>query len=173
MYIEAVEEDGLSWGAGLKIDRAIEQEKNVYIRQLRYCRDQRGTLGVLSGAGQLQVFQTTKEYVEPGSVNDIRGSPELLEVKKSHDLEHSYFDQHHKREFGNRIVSFDWLNLGTSDIAGRAIAVRANGNFEILLLPASTAGLLSSLIPWRPPHRRKYLFHSLLIQYLLTCWGRV
>jgi hypothetical protein len=155
MYTDSVDEEGIPWGAGLKMDRAIEQEKDVYIRQLRYCRDQRGMLGFLSSAGQLQVFQTTKEYIEPGSINDVRSSPELLEIKRSYDLQYPYFDPDHKQEFGNRIVSFDWLSLGTSEIPGRVVALRANGNFEILQMPSSTAGLLSNLIPWKPPHRRR------------------
>jgi hypothetical protein len=155
MYLESVDQEEVPWGAALRLDRAIETEKNVYIRQLRYCRDQRGTLGVLSGAGQLQVFRTNKEYVEPASVNDLRGTPELLEVKKSYDLEYPYFDLDHKKRFEDRIVSFDWLTLGTSEIPGRVVALRANGSFEILQMPAATAGLLSNLIPWKPPHRRK------------------
>src|SRR4051812_46650423 len=155
MYLEAFDQDEVPWGAALRLDRAIETEKNVYIRQLRYCRDQRGTLGVLSGAGQLQVYQTNREYMEPGSVNDIRGSPELLEVKKSYDLEYPYFDQHHKKRFEDRIVGFDWLNLGTSDLPGRVITLRGNGSFEILQMPAPTAGQLSKFIPWKPPHRRR------------------
>jgi hypothetical protein len=156
MYLESVDGEEVPWGAALKLDRAIETEKNVYIRQLRFYREQRGALGVLSGAGQFQVYRTNREYVEPGSVNDIKGSPELLEVKKSSDLEYAYFDQDHKRRIEDRIVSFDWLNLGTSDLSGRVIALRGNGSFEILQMPAPTAGQLSDLIPWKPPHRRKY-----------------
>lgn len=155
MYLESIDEEGVPWGASLKLDHAIESENNVYIRHLRYCRDQRGHLGVLSNMGQLQVFHTTKEYIEPGSTNDIRGSPELLEVKKSRNLEYPYFDPDHKQKYEDRIVSFDWLSLSISEIPGRVVVLRANGNFEILQLPASTAGLLSNLIPWRPPHRRE------------------
>lgn len=152
MYLESIDQDEIPWGAALKLDRAIQTNKNVYIRQLRYCRDQRGTLGVLSGAGQLQVFRTNQEYIEPGSINDIRGSPELLEVNKSYDLEYPYSDPDHKRRLEDRIVSFDWLTLGASEIPGRIVALRANGSFDILQMPATTAGLLSNLIPWKPPH---------------------
>jgi hypothetical protein len=156
MYLESVDQEEVPWGAALKLDRAIETEKNVYIRQLRFYREQRGTLGVLSGAGQFQVYHTNREYVEPGSVNDIRGSPELLEVKKTDDLEYPYFDQDHKRRVEDRIISFDWLNLGTSELPGRIIGLRGNGSFEILQIPAPTASQLSNLIPWKPPHRRKF-----------------
>jgi hypothetical protein len=156
MYLESIDQEEVPWGAALKLDHAIQTEKNVYIRQIRFYREQRGVLGVLSAAGQFQVYHINREYVEPSSVNDISGSPELLEVKKSHDLEYAYFDQDHKRRAEDRIVSFDWLNLGTSDLPGRVIALRGNGSFEILQMPVPTAGLLSNLIPWKPPHRRKF-----------------
>ena len=77
MYVDSVDREEVPWGAVLKLDRAIDADKNTYIRQLRYSRDQRGTLAILSSAGQLQVLQTKKEYMEP--VHDIIGSPELLE----------------------------------------------------------------------------------------------
>ncbi|TVY92230.1 SEH-associated protein [Lachnellula willkommii] len=132
MYLESFDQEEIPWGATLKLDRAIEVERTVHIKQLRYCRENRGTLGVLSSAGQLQVIKTNKEYIEPGSVDDICGSPKLLEVEKPED----------------RIISFDWVNVGTSDLDPRVIALRANGKFEILQLPSPAAGHLSQLLPW-------------------------
>ena len=164
MYLESFDQDEVPWGAVLKLDRAIEAEKNVYIRQLRYCREQRGTLGVLSSSGQLQVFQTNKEYIEAGSQNDVRGSPELLEVKKSYDLEYPYSNPDHKRKFEDRIVSFDWITLGTTGLPARVVALRANSAFEVMQMPAATAGQLSKLIPWKPPHRRKFSKPALYFQ---------
>jgi WD repeat-containing protein mio len=155
MYLESFDQEEIPWGAALKLDQAIEVEKNVYIKQLRYSRERRGALGVLSSAGQLQILQTKREYVEPGSSDDLRSSPALLEVKKSFDLEYPYFDPDHKRKYENRIVSFDWLNLGTSELQARVVALRANGDFEISQMPPDTAGQLSELIPWKPPHHRK------------------
>lgn len=156
MYLESFDSEEVPWGAVLKIDRAIEVEKNVSIKQLRYSRERQGALGVLSTAGQLQVFQTQKEYIEPGSANDMQGSPELLEVKKSYDLEYPYFDPDHKRRPEDRIVSFDWINIGTSELEARVVALRANGTFEVLQMPSATAGQLSQFIPWRPPNRREF-----------------
>jgi hypothetical protein len=160
MYLESFDQEEIPWGAALKLDRAVDVEKSVYIKQLRYSREERGALGVLSSAGQLQILQTKREYVEPGSSDDLGTSPELLEVKKSFDLEYPYFDPDHKRKYEHRIVSFDWLNLGMSELQSRVIALRANGDFEILQMPAETAGQLSQLIPWKPPHRRESFFQS-------------
>ncbi|KAL2074388.1 hypothetical protein VTL71DRAFT_8166 [Oculimacula yallundae] len=152
MYLESTDQDEVPWGAVLKLDRAIEVEKSTYVKQLRYSREQRGALGVLSAAGQLQILQTMKEFIEPGSSNDVAESPELLEIKKSYDLEYPFFEHNHRRKYEHRIVSFDWLNLGTSDLQGRVVGLRANGEFEILQMPATTANQLSQLIPWKPPY---------------------
>ncbi len=156
MYLESFDQEEMPWGSVLKLDRAIEVEKNTFVKQLRFSREQRGALGVLSTAGQLQILQTKKEYVEPGSSNDVRDSPELLEINKSYDLEYPFFDHNHRRKYEHRIVSFDWLNLGSSELQGRVIALRANGEFGILQMPATTASQLSQLIPWKPPHHRKF-----------------
>jgi WD repeat-containing protein mio len=153
MYLESIDQEEVPWGAALKLDRVIMTEKGVHIKQLRYSREHRGHLGVLSSAGQLQVLKTAREYVEPGSVNDIRGAPELLEVKKSIDLEYASFDPDHIKRPEERIVSFDWLNLGTPELDPRIVGLRSNGTFEILQLPAATAGQLSQLVPWKPPRQ--------------------
>lgn len=155
MYKESVENEELPWGAGLKLDTVIESEKNVFIKQLRFSREQRGALGALSTGGQLSILQTRKEYIEPGSSNDIQGSPQLLEVASSYDLENPYLDQYSKRRGDQKIVSFDWLNTDSPIVPSRVVALRANGEFEILQMPASTACHLSQLIPWKPPHNSK------------------
>jgi hypothetical protein len=77
-------------------------------------------------------------------------------VKGSYDLEYAFFDPGHKSKYEHRIVSFDWLNLGVSDLQARVVALRANGEFEILQMPTETTSQLSQLIPWKPPHRRKF-----------------
>lgn len=156
MYLDAIDEDGVPWGASLSLNKVIEMEKGVHIKQLRYCREHRGMLGVLSSAGQLQVLKTNKEYVEPESIDDVEGSPELLEVKKSIDLEYACFDPNHQRKPEDRIVSFDWLNLNTPHLDPRIVGLRANGSFEILKTPAASAGHLAQLVPWAPPRPRKY-----------------
>jgi hypothetical protein len=158
MYNESVIQEEVPWGGVLRLKRVIEgTEKEVNIKQLRYSREERGALGVLSTAGQLRILQTKKEFVELASADDVTGSPEMLEIRKSYELEYPYSDPAHQKKQDQRIVSFDWLNLGTSQLQARIVALRANGDFEILQMPADTAGQLSQLMPWQPPHRRKYL----------------
>jgi hypothetical protein len=158
MYNESFTQEEVPWGGVLRLKRVIEgTEKEVNIKQLRYSREERGALGVLSTAGQLRILQTNKEFVEPGSADDVNGSPEMLEIRKSYELEYPYSDPTHLKKQDQRIISFDWLNLGTSQLQSRVVALRANGDFEILQMPADTASQLSQLMPWQPPHRRKCL----------------
>ncbi|RFU25870.1 hypothetical protein B7463_g10476, partial [Scytalidium lignicola] len=153
MYLESVDKEEIPWGSALKLNRVIETEKGSNIRQLRYCRDQRGTLGVLSSAGHLQVLHANKEFVKPSCQGSLETGPELLEVTKSYDFEHPYFEGDRPGRYENRIVSFDWVTLGSSELPPRVVALRANSSFEILEMPPATAGQLSRLIPWKPPHR--------------------
>lgn len=162
MYLESFDQEEMPWGSVLKLDRAIQVDKNTFVKQLRFSREHSGSLGVLSTAGQLQVLQTKKEFVEPGSLNDVCNSPQLLEITKSTDLEYPFFEHNHRRKYEHRIVSFDWLNLGTSELQGRMIALRANGEFEIMQMPSSTASQLFQLIPWKPPHHGKFSLPSVL-----------
>lgn len=155
LYIDAIDEEGFSWGAALNKKTAIQSEKGVSIKQLRFSRERGGALGVLSTAGELQVYQTRKEFFDPGSEDDVEGSPQLLELKKSYVLDYPHFDPNHKTRPEDRIVSFDWMNIGTAHLQARVLALRANGKFEVMELPAASAGQLSQFIPWKPPHRRK------------------
>jgi hypothetical protein len=149
MYLEAQESEGYVWGTALHLKKIISTDKQgAYIKSLRYCREQRGTLGVLSSAGQLQVLKTNREYYDTGSEDDVSGSPELLRVKKSFDLEYPYFDPNHGRKQEDRIVSFDWLTLGTTDLQPRVVALRASGSFEIMQTPSPASGQLSPNQVW-------------------------
>ena len=88
-YLQAVDEDDLPWGGALRLDRAIEMEpqssladsKHSFVRSLRYCRNQRGLLGVLSRTGQLKIMRRTRRRV--ATKERSRSSPHLLEVYKS------------------------------------------------------------------------------------------
>ncbi|KAH8815808.1 hypothetical protein F5884DRAFT_194861 [Xylogone sp. PMI_703] len=153
VYLESVDKEEIPWGSALKLNHVVETEKGSSIRQLRYCRDQRGALGILSSAGHLQVLHTNREFVKPSTQPTLETGPELLEVTKSFDFEHPYFEGDRPGRYENRIVSFDWVTLGSSELSPRVVALRANGSFEILETPPDTAGQLSKLIPWVPPHR--------------------
>ncbi|KAI4863032.1 hypothetical protein F4820DRAFT_390443 [Hypoxylon rubiginosum] len=152
-YLDAVDTEDLPWGAALNIDKAIDvkdanfQDRGSLIRSLRFCRDRSGLIAVLSRTGQLKVLDTKKEFT-PQDVHD-KDSPEILEVRKSYELDMSYA----KERKDDRIVSFDWLNLDSPALTPRAIVLRANGTFEILEKPSYTSEHIYKMVPWRVPHR--------------------
>ncbi|CAK7229246.1 hypothetical protein SBRCBS47491_007184 [Sporothrix bragantina] len=156
VYLDAVDVDELPWGGALRLDRAVTSEseqainesKASVIRSLRYCRDHRGMLGVLSGSGQLKVYETKHEYCPP----EMRApqSPELLEVRRSNEMDNQYSDPRHKNE---RIVSFDWVTIGSPALRPRVLVLRANGSYDILEKPSFTTTYPFKLIPWTAPYR--------------------
>ncbi|CAD6442718.1 7621c237-80b6-46d4-b0cd-f253746b7def [Sclerotinia trifoliorum] len=164
MYLDAFDNDGYAWGAALQLKKVISTDKQgSYIKSLRYCREQRGTLGVLSNTGQLQILKTNKEYYDPGSEDDVKGSPELLQVSRSSDLEYPYFDTDRGRKQEDRIVSFDWLTLGTTDLQPRVVALRASGSLEIMQTPPTSTDQMMEFMPWQQPHNHdKVPYHTLM-----------
>ncbi len=155
-YMQAVEEDELPWGGALRLDRVIDTDsdpflaegKHSLIRSLRYCRDHRGLLGVLSRTGQLRVYETNKERPTASSV--ASDSPELIQVRRTHEMDTSYVDASRKN---NRIVSFDWVTLDSPAFCPRLLVLRANGSFEILEQPSNTGDHVFKMVSWKAPHR--------------------
>jgi hypothetical protein len=135
VYLDSIDASEVPWGCALKIDRAINPQNDAYVRALRYCRDQRGLLGVLSSAGELQVLRTNREYFEPSRENDVEGSPELLQVTKSHVLMHPSFDDNFSYSQNERVVSFDWITPGYKDTQQRVVTRKFNQKLEVMMLP--------------------------------------
>lgn len=155
-YLQAVDEDELPWGGALRLDRVIETDsdpflaegKHSLIRSLRYCRDHRGLLAVLSRTGQLRVLNTNKETQSSSSSQE--NSPELIQIQKSYEMDVSYVETSRKND---RIVAFDWVTLGTPVLRPRLFVLRANGTFGILEQPSNTSDHAFKLVPWQAPHR--------------------
>jgi hypothetical protein len=155
-YLQAVDDDEIPWGTALRLDQAIETDsdpslaegKHSLIRSLRYCRDRRGLLAVLSRTGQLRVLETNKETVTADTAP--QDGPELLHVHKSHDLDVSYRETSRRSD---RIVSFDWITLMSPALRPRALVLRANGSFDILEEPSCASDHIFKLVPWQTPHR--------------------
>ncbi|RDA92773.1 hypothetical protein CP533_0813 [Ophiocordyceps camponoti-saundersi (nom. inval.)] len=155
-YLQAVEEDDLPWGGALRLNKVIETSPDLFltegkhslIRSLRYCRDRRGLLAALSPTGQLKVLETNREMQPSGTAP--QGAPELLQVQRSHEMDVSYRDTSRR---GHRIVSFDWITLGSPVLRPRLLVLRANGNFEVLEQPSRTSDYVFNFVPWQSPHR--------------------
>jgi hypothetical protein len=154
-YIQAVE-DELPWGGALKLDKVVETDsetdpadgRHSLIRSLRFCRDHRGLLAVLSRSGQLRIMETIKDTTSSDIVSSE--SPQLLEVRKSHEMDVTYMEPSRRN---SRIVSFDWVTMRSSTARPRLLVLRANGSFEILEQPSQTADHVFKMVPWQAPHR--------------------
>ncbi|KAK4165293.1 SEH-associated protein 4 [Cladorrhinum sp. PSN259] len=155
-YADALERDNLPWGGALRLDRAVQMDadpaamdsKNSFIRSLRFCRDYPGMLAVLSRTGQLKLLSTKREFEEPS--RQVEDSPELLEVRRSYELDPLYAEPTRRNE---KIVSFDWINMNSPVLQPRLLVLRANGAFDILEKPSFTSEYPYKLIPWQAPHR--------------------
>jgi hypothetical protein len=154
-YLAAVDEEDISWGGALCMYDAVDMDepslsdsKHSMVRSLRYCRDRRGQLGVLTRTGQLKVMQTTKEITSPEL--QLAGSPELVQLQTSHEMDVHFADPGRRNE---RIVSFDWITMGTPSLQPRLLVLRANGAFEILEQPSYTSDHLYKLSSWQAPYR--------------------
>ncbi|SPQ22360.1 5105ba13-88cc-4f89-ab2e-de0fe568026f [Thermothielavioides terrestris] len=155
-YADALEQDGLPWGGALRLDRAVQIEtdpaaadsKSSFIRALRFCRDHAGMLAVLSRTGQLKVISTRREHFEADVKVD--GSPELLEVRRSYEMDPLYAEPNRAHD---KIVSFDWITMGSPVPQPRLLVLRASGAFDVLQKPSFTAEYPFHMVPWRGPHR--------------------
>jgi hypothetical protein len=118
------------------------------VRSMRFCRNHRGLLAVLSRTGQLRVLETTKEFISTDRYYD--GSPELLEARRSYELDMGFTKEDRKHD---QIVSFDWVTLDSPTLKPRALVLRASGAYEILEKPSYTSDHIYKLIPWQAPYR--------------------
>ncbi|KAI9740633.1 MAG: hypothetical protein M1818_004597 [Claussenomyces sp. TS43310] len=135
MYLESVDASDVPWGCVLKLNRVIDPGRDSYIRGLRYCRDQRGLLGVMSNSGELQILQLRKEYIEPVPEIPVQDSPELLEVRRSYDIKYPYFHQSSPSKPEDRVVSFDWMTFGSNEIQPRLVTRNYDQKLAVELLP--------------------------------------
>lgn len=134
----------MSWGCALKLDRAIDTEKNATIKQLRYSRDRRGLLGVLSSTGELQTIQFGKQFIDEDDI--LIGSPELLQIRKSHILEYPWGHNRFGKPPNTRIDSFDWVRLDDDDHAPRIVYRRFDASLGITVNPSTTEATLFDLL---------------------------
>jgi WD repeat-containing protein mio len=155
MYLDSVETGEVPFGCALKVNNVIESRNQTSIRTLRYCRDQRGLLAVLSTAGELQVLCTEREFVEPTSENDIEDTPELLEVRRSYPLQYPYFDDNFGCPHDDRVVSSDWATLGSPDVVPRLVTRRGNQKLDVMLLPATTQHVAFTLTNFSAKAKRE------------------
>jgi WD repeat-containing protein mio len=167
MYLDSVDSGDVPFGCALKISKAIDPRNGSYIRSIRYCRDQRGLLAVLSSAGELQAFSIQKEYVEQIPENDVEGSPELLQVRRSHPLQYPCFHENFPYPHDERVISFDWMTLKSPFFQPRIVVKRSNQKQDVILKPTTIQHFAFDLINFSGPVRHC----TYLLQYLFKLYS--
>ena len=155
-YIDAVESNNMPWGWVLKLDTVIDDSLNTHIRSLRYCRDHSSLLGVLSSAGQLQFISTEKERLDATAEDVIGGSPELLQVERTHDVAYPWFNKDFESSADDRIVSFDWVPVRSGYHQPRVVARRSNHRVEVILKPSGVQRFTMDLLDFSSKAKRGY-----------------
>lgn len=146
----------------LELKKAFDSPKNLVkpsVWSLRYCKGQRGCLGVLASTGDFKIFETEREYTvgnehlkgrEEFAVERSLPYPQGIYIRRTHHIEYAYDDAERGRQENKRIVSFDFTNLAGSSGRPCAITLRGNQNIDIYELkgppPALTLSPIGGLI---------------------------
>ena len=140
----------------LELKKAFDSPKNLVspsIWSLRYCKGQRGCLGVLASTGDFKIFETKGEYTPSQEQSNGKGDlvvggsvshPQRIDIRRTHHVEHAYDDTERGRQVNKRIVSFDFTNLAGPSGRPCAITLRGNQNIDIYELRGPTSALTIS-----------------------------
>ena len=133
------------------------------IWSLRYCKGKGGCLGALSSTGDFKVFETKHGYSPPDQVHKEQQHLDLDEpgggdfsmlTKQIHRIEYAYDDLRRGRPEKERIVAFDFTNLGGCRGTPSVIILRGDQNVGIVELNGAPSALgvsaLGDLIVSRP-----------------------
>ncbi|KAI9811274.1 MAG: hypothetical protein M1832_000921 [Thelocarpon impressellum] len=120
--------DSYQAGAVLELRNCLAYEdpsKPPAIWSLRFCKYKRASLAVLGSNGQLQVFETDRDYVDP-TLPDAAAHQPLLWTRQIRSVQHAYDDVSRGGNKETRVVSFDFAMSSY-----RIVGYRADGNLEI------------------------------------------
>jgi hypothetical protein len=153
LYQQNLDSGYLPFGCVLKALDTIDDTKGASIRSLRYCRDRRGLLGILSSAGQLEVLRTELERMEDDQI--VAGSPEMLYIQRSFTLAFPIHDELFPHSQSEMIASFDWMSLNSDTLQPRVITRRYDAELELKLLPTGAKGAMFDLLNISSNHQSK------------------
>ena len=134
----------------------INSQASVW--SLRYCKSRSGVLGALASTGGYKVYETKKHHMEhhypyqpfPQSTLDDSDMPQSLTTKQVHKVGTSLREESAHGQGKERIVAFDFSNLGAFHGRPCAITLCADQSVDIHELdrppPALSLSSLGSLI---------------------------
>lgn len=131
-------------GPSLEFKNVLAPKSSIW--SLRFSRDKNGSLSVLSNTGHLKNYDIAKEYLseeyrssmdETLGQGSFRNYPEQIYTKYVRDICSPYNHPSRGCKEPERVVSFDSLNMGTSQET-RAVTLSGNGQVSITTLQPPT-----------------------------------
>lgn len=125
-------------GPALELRNVLDPKASIW--SLRFSKTRRGYLGVLANNGHFKAYDLAKEYLSEEnrhSVDETLGHgsstnyPEQIYTKNVRDIRYSFGHPTRGCLQSDRIVSFDFLNMSTSN-EPRALTLLGNGKLEIV-----------------------------------------
>jgi WD repeat-containing protein mio len=127
-------------GPALEFKNVIHPKESIW--SLRFSKNKRGCLGVLSNTGHFKAYDIAKEYISEEYRNSLdetlgQGSfkvyPEQIYTKYVHDIRSPFNHRTRPCPESERVVAFDFLNISASREPS-AISLLGNGKVEIITL---------------------------------------
>ena len=127
-------------GPSLEFSNVLAPKSSIW--SLRFSRDKSGSLSVLSNTGHLKNYDIAKEYLSEeyrSSMDETLGQgsfknyPEQIYTKYVRDVCSPYNHPSRGCKEPERVVSFDSLNMGTSQKTS-AVTLSGNGRVSIMTL---------------------------------------
>ena len=128
--------------ASLELKNTAEAPGSIW--SLRFSNTRRGCLGMLSSTGHFKIHDVGKEFQPQDPNQDIDGNqkkvpddnnPEELYLNRIQDLQHAYHHQQEGRPEAERIVSFEFMNIGGTGNKPEVITLTGNGRIAELFIP--------------------------------------
>jgi WD repeat-containing protein mio len=142
-FFSASSGESTSLRSSLELRNVAETPGSIW--SLRFSNTRRGCLGMLSSTGHFKTYDIGKEYQkrdlssivddDPGGKVQGMADPEELYLKGIQDLQHAYCHSKEGRPEAERVVSFDFMNLGGTWNEPKAITLNGNGLVAELSIP--------------------------------------
>jgi WD repeat-containing protein mio len=160
--------------ASLELKSAAEATGSIW--SLRFSNTRRGCLGMLTSAGHFKTYDIGKEFQLQDSSSGLDGKrekdqayngPEDLYVNGIQNLQHAYGHPKEGRPEAERIVSFDFMNLGGTWNEPKALTLTGVGCINELSIPMIPEPQVFSSLGLIHKGRKQMQRPSDLVQVLL------
>lgn len=132
--------DAASSGAILEFRPIVENSPAATIWSLRYSGTKRGTFGVLANTGEFKVIELAQHShrLEPHQAPDTpfaRAWASNHYTKATHHLRYPCPNKENRSDDKDRVVAYDFMNIGNPLSGQCALALHSNREVEVLKVP--------------------------------------